>query len=130
MLPGFKRRGLNFADIVLYLAIALKHVRLMILLMSLSLTLGLLYYVYVKPVYSSRSLIRYHALERPLDAQKVYGDSSEREIFTHMTASHVIVRTAQRLGLSDNPRIIYSQYLKSVVPRFNSEHNIEVVVQA
>lgn len=131
MLPGLKKRGINFADIVLYVAIALKHWRLMILLLCLSLTTGLVYYVYAKPVYSARSLIRYHSVERPMDAEKIFRDSNDREIIGRLTAPHVIQRTARRLGLPDNPKLLYSRHLRAAPQvRFNSEHNLEVVVQA
>ncbi|WCJ60877.1 polysaccharide biosynthesis tyrosine autokinase [Fontisphaera persica] len=130
MLPGLKRRGINFADIVLYVAIALKHWRLMVLLVFFALSLGLTFFVYVKPVYMAKSLIRYHALERPVDAEKVFRDSSERELINRLTADHIIRRTARRLGLPDNPKILYAEYLRAVQVRFNSERNLEVTVLA
>lgn len=130
MIPGFKKSGLNMGDIMLYVAILMKHFRLMVLLMCLSLTIGLFYYVYAKPVYYAKSLIRYTALERPLDAAAVFKEGTDRELIAQLTAPHIIQRTAKRLGINEPYRMIYAKYLKAIQVRFNSERNIEVDVYA
>lgn len=126
MLPGIKKRGVNFVDLVLYLAIMLKHFRLMVLLMCLALSFGLFYYVYARPVYYARALIRFTSLERPVDDVKTFRDVSELDLLARITAPHIVQRTARRLGLEDNLRIINSKYIKLLRARFNSERNIEL----
>ena len=54
MIPGFKKSTFNLNDILMYLALARKYLRLMVLLVCFSLTLGLTYYVYARPVYYSK----------------------------------------------------------------------------
>ncbi|MGC8829992.1 MAG: polysaccharide biosynthesis tyrosine autokinase [Verrucomicrobiia bacterium] len=126
MIPGIKKRGITFGDIMLYVAIAMKHFRLMVLLMCLSFTVGLFYYVYAKPVYYSKSLIRYSAVERPVDAATVFKEGTERDILAQLTAPHIIQRTAKRFGINEPYKVIYAKYIKSIAVRFNSEKNIEV----
>lgn len=130
MIPGVKKRGVTFGDLMLYVAIAMKHFRLMVLLMCLSLTVGLFYYVYAKPVYFARSLIRYSAVERPVDAAAVFKEGTERDILAQLTAPHIIQRTAKRFGIIAPYRIIYGKYIKAIQVRFNSEKNLEVDVYA
>lgn len=126
MIPGIKKRGVTFGDIMLYVAIAMKHFRLMVLLMCLSFTVGLFYYVYAKPVYYSKSLIRYSAVERPVDAATVFKEGTERDLLAQLTAPHIIQRTAKRFGINEPYKVIYAKYIKSIAVRFNSEKNIEV----
>jgi hypothetical protein len=130
MIPGLKKRGVTFCDLMLYVAIAMKHFRLMVLLMCLSLTVGLFYFVYAKPVYYSKSLIRYSAVERPVDAATVFKEGTERDILAQFTAPHIIQRTAKRFGIIAPYKVIYGKYIKSIQVRFNSEKNLEVDVYA
>ncbi len=130
MIPGLKKRGITFGDLMLYLAIAMKHFRLMVLLMCLSLTVGLFYYVYARPVYYSKSLIRYSTVERPVDAVTVFKEGTERDILAQFTAPHIIQRTAKRFGIIAPYKVIYGKYIKSVQVKFNSERNLEVDVYA
>ncbi len=113
-----------------YVTIMMKHRRLITLLMLLSLMLGMTYYVYAKPLYRVKSLVQYRALDRPVDAQKVFNDSGDREILSDLTAPHILERTAKSLGINPDPRILYSRHLSSVSCNFNSERNIEVTVYA
>lgn len=130
MIPGVKKRGLTFGDLMLYVAILMKHFRLMVLLMCLSLTLGLFYYVYARPVYYAKSLIRFSSVERPVDAATVFKDSTERDILAQLTAPHIIQRTARRFGINEPYKLIYAKYIKSIQAKFNSEKNIEIDVYA
>src|SRR6185295_12068144 len=123
MIPGVKKRGINFADILMYLALALKHHRLIILLFCLSLTSGLVYYVYARPVYYSRALIQYKYLALPVDTEKVYQDSSDREFLPQLTSPHIIERTAKRLGIKANGRELDRNFLSKITTHFNSERN-------
>lgn len=126
MIPGVKKRGLTFGDIMLYIAILMKHFRLMVLLMCLSLTVGLFYYVYARPVYYAKSLIRFTSVERPVDAATVFKEGTERDIIAQLTAPHIIQRTAKRFGINEPYKMIYAKYIKSIQIKFNSEKNLEV----
>ncbi len=50
MLAGAKKRKADFTDVVMYVAIASKHLRTIILLVLLSLSAGLLFYIFSRPV--------------------------------------------------------------------------------
>ncbi len=65
MIPGTKKAAFTLHDIFLYIAIISKHLRLMILLICFSLTVGLTYYVFAKPVYYAHALIHLEELSRP-----------------------------------------------------------------
>lgn len=130
MIPGVKKRGLTFGDIMLYVAILMKHFRLMVLLMCLSLTAGLFYYVYARPVYYAKSLIRFTSVERPVDAATVFKEGTERDIIAQLTAPHIIQRTAKRFGINEPYKMIYAKYIKSIQVKFNSEKNLEVDLYA
>lgn len=58
MIPGINKRVLNFYDLMLYVALVRKYLRLMVLLVCMCLLCGLVVYIYSRPVYYSRSLIR------------------------------------------------------------------------
>jgi uncharacterized protein involved in exopolysaccharide biosynthesis len=60
MMPQSNKSAISENDIMMYLALALKHLRLMVLLVCLTLTLGLVYYSFARPVYRSKALIKSH----------------------------------------------------------------------
>ena len=62
MMPGAKKRKADFTDVVMYVAIATKHARLITLLITLALTGGLIFYIFSRPVYYSKSVITYTAI--------------------------------------------------------------------
>lgn len=129
MLPGLKKRALNFHDLLIYVAIARRHVRLMVLLLCFSWLAGLVYYVYARPVYFSRSLIRMDLVEQPINAEKQFKEPSRiTRIILEMNSPHIIQRTAARLGVKADYRDITKHQLKKLVLRPNSEKNIEVEV--
>ena len=67
MIPKTKKSVINDFDIMMYVALGLKHLRLMVLLVCLCLMLGLTYYTFARPVYHSKALVAYQSLARPLD---------------------------------------------------------------
>jgi capsular exopolysaccharide synthesis family protein len=112
MLPKTKSAAFNESDVVMYLATALKHVRLMALLICFSMLLGIDYYVYSRSVYFAKSLIHYQSFVRPVDSEAIWKDSNDRTLFGTLKSPQVIERTAKRLGLSSNPNVLYTKYLK------------------
>lgn len=128
MIPGLKKRVVNFSDIMMYVAIALKHGRLITLLFCFSLLLGLTYYVYAKPVYYSRALIHYKSINLPVDSETVFKDSVT--LLQQFPAPHIIERTAKRMGMDDIYRDIMAHHLRRIQANFNSLGDLEVEVWA
>ncbi|MCX8089763.1 MAG: AAA family ATPase [Verrucomicrobiae bacterium] len=123
-----KKNAISDADIMMYLALALKHLRLMVLLFAFALTLGLVYYCYARPVYHSKALVRYHTLEQPLDTEKVFRDASDRAVLRELRAPHIMVRTARRLGIQATERELMKKYIKKIRVEFDSERNIIIEI--
>ena len=129
MLPGLKKRVLNFHDVLMYVAIARKHLRLMVLLMCLCWLAGLVYYVYARPIFYSRSLVKVDAVERQVSAEKEFGEGYRLgSIVNELTAPHILERTAAKLGIRADYRTILKDYVKKIQAKQNSEKNIELEV--
>ena len=99
---------------MLYVALARKHLRLMVLLVCMSLLAGLAVYVYSRPVYFSRSQIRVDELALPVDSDSVYHDSSYSSIIAGLKSPIVMERTAARMGVAVDFRTIESKYIKLI----------------
>ncbi len=128
MIPGLKTRVFSLHDVLMYLAIARKHMRLMALLMSFSLMCGLTYYVFARPVYHAQALINVEDLSRPLDTDKIYNDSQLQAVAIQLTAPHILERTAHALGISGSNRDLQEKYMTKIGARFNMERNLVVDV--
>ncbi|MFM2081634.1 MAG: hypothetical protein RL380_325, partial [Verrucomicrobiota bacterium] len=114
MLPKTKAAALNENDVVMYLATAVKHLRLMALLMSVSLMLGATYYVYARSVYYAKSLIHYQNLASPIDTETTFNDSNDRVLQAALSAPTVLNRTCKHLGIDPSPRVLTIKYLKAI----------------
>lgn len=130
MIPGLKNRVVNFNDVMMYLAIGRKHVRLMVLLLTMTLTAGLVFYIYARPVYYARSLVRIQTISRPVDTETVFRDSAYASIQQRLNAPHLVQRVAASLGVHATEEEIYKKYLKRVRPKLNAEQNLELEVHA
>lgn len=129
MLPGLKKRVVNFHDLLIYVAIARKHARLMLLLLCFSWLSGLVFYVYARPVYFSRSLLKVDTIEQPINAEKEFNQGSRiGQIIKELKSPHIMERTAAKLGVKANFQEISKTYIKKIQPRQNSEKNIEVEI--
>lgn len=126
MIPGTRKPAFTLHDIFLYVAIASKHARLMVLLICFALTAGLTYYVFAKPVYYSHALIHLEYLARPLDTEKLYEDGRLSAFITQFTEPHIMLRTARALGVDTNSRDLERKYLFKFRAALNSEKNIDV----
>jgi polysaccharide biosynthesis transport protein len=103
MIPGEKKRRADFTDVVMYVAIAAKYARTIILLFTLSLAGGLLFYIFSRPVYYSKSVIRYTAIgtgtpqvEGQLAGE--YARFSDNAFLKEFEADHICARVDKRLG--------------------------------
>lgn len=128
MIPGAKKPAFTLHDIFLYVAIGTKYARLMILLLAFTLTAGLTYYVFAKPVYYSHAIVHADYLARPLDAEKIYEEGSVYHLAARLTEPHILARTARALGVDSDGRDLERNYIFKLRTYVNSEKNIEVEV--
>jgi len=112
MIPGLNKRVINFYDLMLYVALARKHLRLMVLLVCMCVLAGLAVYVYSRPVYYARALVRVDETPLPVDSETVYHDSSLGTIAAELKSPAIIERTAKRLGVDADFRTIERKYIR------------------
>jgi capsular exopolysaccharide synthesis family protein len=114
MIPGINKQVFNFHDLILIVALAQKHLRLMILLVCMCSLAGIAVYIYSRPVYLGRSLVQVEELALPVDSDTVYHDSGLPRIVTGLESPAVMERTARRLGVNASYREIESKYIKRI----------------
>jgi capsular exopolysaccharide synthesis family protein len=112
MIPGLNKRTLNFHDLLLYVAMMRKHLRLMILLVCMCLLGGLAAYIYSRPVYFARAYVRLDELALPVDSDNVYHDSTWNAVISELKSPTIMQRTAARLGVVADARTIDESYMK------------------
>ena len=128
MIPRGKRSVINENDLMMYLAIGLKHLRLIVLLMCFSLLLGLTYFTFARPVYYAKTLVSCEILDRPLTDNTVFRDSSDQAIRAEFSSPHLIERASRKLGVNRSYRDIVKDHLKKITIKFDSEHNLVIEV--
>ncbi len=136
MLPGSKKRKADFTDVVMYVAIASKHLRTIILLITMSLAAGLLFYIFSRPVYYSKSVIRYTAIGTPVPTKdmELKGEDfrrfSDDKFLKEFDADHIVRRTDKRLSGWNDANKPKKESLKQVRATWTTDHNIELNVWA
>lgn len=128
MIPGAKKPAFTLYDMFMYVAIGTKYARLMALLLCFTLTAGLTYYVFAKPVYYSKAIVHVDYLARPLDTEKIYTEGTIQNLAIRFTEPHIIARTARALGVDASGRDLERKYLFKMRSVVNSEKDIEVEV--
>ena len=128
MVPGLKTRVFSLHDVLLYLAIAGKYLRLMVLLICFAIMTGLTYYVFARPVYHSQSIVHVEDVSRPLDTDKLYQDGRFQSIPLQLIAPHILERTAKSLGVNANHRDLQRTYLTKIRAVYDSQANLIVDV--
>ncbi len=128
MIPGNKKAAFTLHDVFMYAAMAAKYTRLMVLLVCFTLTGGLTYYVFARPVYYSSALVQVEYLARPLDTEKIYEDGKLWAFLGQLTAPHILARTARALGVDAGGRDLERKYLFKYRAFFDSQKNIIVEV--
>ena len=134
MTPGEKKRKTDFTDVVMYIAIATKHARLIVLLITLSLTAGLIFYIFSRPVYFSKSIIRYTPIGTgtPQRENQLEGERSERfsddKFLKQFDAEHILVRVDKRLGDEVGAARAGKSGRKQVRATWTTDRNIELNV--
>ncbi len=127
MLPGLTKRQFSLHDVIMYVAIARRHLRLMLLLMCFTWLAGLVYYVYARPVYKSVSIVKVNMVERQLAAEKEFNEGAGvGTLMRELATPHIIERTAAKLGVKADYRTIMKSYIKKISVRSNSERNLDI----
>jgi len=126
MIPKTKKNAINDIEIMMYLALGVKHLRLMVLLISLSLMCGLTYYTFARPVYLSKALVRCQVVKRQETTEKIYKDSAPRAIMKALKSPVLIQRAAKSLGVHASSLEIELRYLKLVKFGFDADYNVTI----
>ena len=127
MIPPIQKK-ITFDEVIVFLAIGLKHLRMMALLLCFSLCLGLCYFVFARPVYYSRGLIRVLYTPRVLDTEHIYRDSMIRSIKGQLQSPHIVDLTIKELDEKIPGRKIVKDMLVKLRVTSNAEGNLEVEV--
>lgn len=127
MLPGLKKRVVNLHDVIMYVAIARKHLRLMALLLCFCWLSAIVFYVYSRPVYLSRALVKTDLVDRIKSAEVAFQEKNRvNGVASEIILPHILERAAARLGVKANARDIQAFYVKKILARVNSEGHIEI----
>lgn len=121
MLPRGKKTFTD-NDLMMYLALGLKHLRLMVLLLCLSLALGLAYFTYARPLYYSKAAIRYYTLDRSMDADKTFQEQYSRRIVSVLKSTILTEATARKFGIKGNATTVQLRWLPKQTIAFNPDH--------
>ncbi len=130
MIPNAKKSIFTTNEMVLYLAVVLKHLRLATLLVCVSVLVGLNYYCYSRAVFYSKALVRIQTLERPIDTQTVYRDSTDILVRKQFASQTILMRTAKKLGAPATltTRELEQKYLKKIKVDPDADGNLIVEV--
>lgn len=128
MIPGSDKRGIDFTDLMLWLAVASKHVRLMVLLVCFSLLGGLDYYIYARPLYTSRALVGVREISRPLDTETLFRERARLYILSQLQSPLIQQRTEAKLGNVADKNGQKKEQIRPIRANFNDENNIEITV--
>ena len=134
MIPGTQKRKADFTDVVMYIAIATKHARLIILLITLALAGGLIFYIFSRPVYFSKSIISYTPIGTgtPQRETQMEGERSARfnddRFLKQFDADHIVVRVDKRLGDEAGAARAGKSGRKQVRATWTTDMNIELNV--
>ncbi|MFT4549629.1 MAG: succinoglycan biosynthesis transport protein ExoP [Pseudoalteromonas tetraodonis] len=114
----------------------LKHTRLGVILMVFALTAGLTLYVYTKPVFYAKALIKFNILNLPVHADSAGANTPyfrlERSLIRDLQSRHLIERTAKRLGLVETTgtfSTISEQFVKAVTVERLDSYKLKITVQ-
>lgn len=126
MPAGNKKRHFTLEELGYFLAIGLKHLRLILLVMCLFLVAGLFYAVYARSVFYARSTITAEFTPRLMDTQDIYGDASIRYLNHALNSPELLLRTARRLGVKTTYERLSSDCLVKIRSFVRSGNTIEL----
>jgi capsular exopolysaccharide synthesis family protein len=134
--PGTQQTGNGAGKVIGQSMVFLKHARLAVLLLILALAGGLAYYVYAKPVYYAKSLVKYNIVNLPVHSESAGQDTPhyrlQRALLTDLQSRHLIERTAVRLGLvktTGSFETIREEFVKAVTVERLDAFKLKIVVQ-
>jgi succinoglycan biosynthesis transport protein ExoP len=117
-----KNKGVfKINDVIMYLAVAVEHVRLMLLILCLSLTAGLTFYCFARPVYYSRTLVRVDASSQIVDNNNVFHDGTIEFVQKALASPTVIERAAKKMGVTATGKELTAKWIKKVQVSVNLE---------
>ncbi len=108
-------------DVIMYLAVAVEHVRLMLLILCLSLTAGLTYYCFARPVYYSRNLIRVDVAQDIIDSNSVFHDGNKQFVSSLLQSPMLTERAAKKLGVNASSKELELNWIKRIKVSANIE---------
>jgi capsular exopolysaccharide synthesis family protein len=108
-------------DVIMYLAVAVEHMRLMLLIMCLCMVAGLTYYCFARPVYYSRSLIHVDIADDVMDKTGVFRDGRKEFVKTILESSMLRERAAKKLGVNVGSKELVLNWVKHVTVKPNIE---------
>ncbi len=101
-------------DVIMYLAVAVEHMRLMLLIMCLCLVAGLTYYCFARPVYNSRSLIRVDVSDDVMDNSSVFRDGKKQFVRSVLESGMLRERAAKKLGVNVSAKELERNWIKRI----------------
>jgi succinoglycan biosynthesis transport protein ExoP len=107
-------------DVIMYVAVAVEHVRLMLLILCLCLVAGLTYYCFARPVYHSRHLIRIDVAQQINEAGNAFHDGNKQFVKTILETPTLMERAARKLHVNAGAKELELNYIKkmTVTPTF------------
>jgi len=108
-------------DVIMYLAVAVEHVRLMLLILCLCLVAGLTYYCFARPVYYSRSIIHVDTAQQMLDNNNVFHDGTKQYVQRILESPMLMERAAKKLHVNATAKELELKWIKKVTVTPNIE---------
>lgn len=111
MIPGLNKRTFTLGDLMMYVAIGRKHLRLIVLLMTLSCTAVLAYYVYAPHVYYAADLIQLDKQAFIGDGDRINDDQRARMVQQQLLSPFFVERAARRLGIKASYTTLQEKFI-------------------
>lgn len=108
-------------DVIMYLAVAVEHTRLMLLILCLSLAAGLTYYCFARPVYYSRTLIHVDMARQSLDNNSVFHDGTKVFVQRILESAMLRERAAKKLRVNASAKELEQKWIKRLTVTPNIE---------
>lgn len=125
-----KRNGISLVDLQSYLAMGLRHFRLMVLLVCLALASGLAFYLFKRPVFHARSLVQVETEGRQFTEDILWNDAEQGYVLQQLNSPHILERALSEFGIEASYSTIRSKYIKKIRSETNSEGAIVIRVWA
>jgi succinoglycan biosynthesis transport protein ExoP len=113
MIPGLKKRKVSLHDVFMYVALVQKHARLIGLLVAASFLGAIDYYIYARPVFYAKAVVRLDYISQPVDTEEIFKDTKLPVVLAELNSPLLVERTAARFGI----RSSYSEIQKSIIKK-------------